>query len=180
MSSLIVIMMTSPKAYDVLVSSMWGAKWIVFCWAKTILFQNFQNSLIWVRKMSKRKTEKEKKIWLYRGIEWETKRQMGQQGKTERGRGRGWQLWEQRGLLPTRYSVVHVWVSSKVYLICSYQAELCNSKADRGWSFGYHPHKGMLFSFLGKNGKSLICFCFVKLINILLLGITCLICDFGI
>ena len=59
------------------------------------------------------------------------------------------------------FSVVHVWVSSKVYLICSYQAELCNSKADRGWSFGYHPHKGMLFSFLGKNVKPLISFCFV-------------------
>ena len=120
--------MASPKAYDVLVSGVWRAKWIVCCWAKTVLFQNFQNSLIWVRKMSKRKTEKEKNICLYRGIEWETRRQMGQQGETERGRGRGWELWEQRGLLPTRYSVVHVWVSSKVYLIFSYQAELCNSK----------------------------------------------------
>ena len=130
MSSLIVIMMTSPKAYDVLVSSLWGAKWMVFCWAKTILFQNFQNSLIWVRKMSKRKTEKEKKICLYRGIEWETKRQMGQQGETERGRGRGWELWEQRVLLPTRlvlcmcgFLVRYIWFAA-TKLSCAIQKQI--------------------------------------------------------
>ena len=58
------------------------------------------------------------------GDRWDSRgRLRGEEGEDEN--------WEQRGLLPTRYSVVHVWVSSKVYLICSYQAELCNSKADQ-------------------------------------------------
>ena len=96
---------------------------------------------------------------LYRGTEWETKRQMAQQGETERGKGRRWEWWEQRGLLPTQYSVVHVWVSSNIYLIWSRQAELCNSKAEADL-LEIILTKVYAFVF-GKNVSSLICFCFV-------------------
>ena len=148
--------MTSLKAYDVLVSSMWGAKWIVsccaqFCWARTVLLQREwkHSKLTDLGEKNVHERERERKTnCLYRGIEWETKRLRGQQGETERGRERGWEWWEQRGLLPTQYSVVHVWVSSNIYLICSHQAELCNSKAE--------AH--LLDIILHKS----VCFCFWK------------------
>ena len=157
--------MTSPKPYDVLVSACEHlsinynkerqSQLNSFLLCSILLSQNgsfqalmdnIQNSPICVRKMSKRETEKKKKFCLYRGSEWETKRQMGQQGETEKGRGKGWEWWEQRGLLSTWY----IWFAA-TKLSCAIQKQRL--------IFWISSSQRYAFVF-GKIVRSLICFCF--------------------
>ena len=151
MSSLIVIMMASPKAYDVLVSGVWRAKWIVSCWAKTVLFQNFQISLIWVRKMSKRKTEKEKKFACTealsekQGDRWDSRgRLRGEEGEDENNGSREDFYLLGIVLCMCGFLLRYIWFAA-TKLSCAIQKQIETDLLDIILT------KGMPFSFLGKN-----------------------------